>query len=130
MTAVLLPSPQLQNPQDLADFLQQVETWRMVEKVTTDYAQWKVEAWNLLDAPQQERLITLRKWKDHPIAQQLPLGTPVRRIDDPDGLTGAVVDYWQAYGIDYVTFMVGSDVDWCRASFLERADQQVEVMAA
>ncbi|MEM8638390.1 MAG: hypothetical protein AAGG51_06240 [Cyanobacteria bacterium P01_G01_bin.54] len=129
MSAVLLPSPKLHSPQDLADFLQQVETWCMVEKVTTDYSQWKVDAWNLLPEPQQERLITLQKWKDHPVAEQFPLGVQVRRMDDPDGLAGEVVDYWQAYGVEYVTFMVGKDVDWCRASWLERADQ-LEVMAA
>lgn len=123
MSAVLVPPVQLDSPQELADFLQTVETWSLVEQVTTDYTQWKLEAWNLLSESQQERLKTLQKWKDHPVAQQLPLGVKVRRIGDPDGLTGEVVNYWQAYGIDYVTFMVDKDVDWCRASFLERADR-------
>lgn len=125
MSAVLVPTIQLHNPQDLADFLQTVETWSVVEQVTSQYAQWKLEAWNLLSESQKDRLKTLQKWKDHPVAQQLPLGAKVRRITDPEGLTGEVVDYWQAYGVDYVMFMVGKDLDWCRAGFLERADQPV-----
>lgn len=130
MTVVLTPPIQLHNPQDLAHFLEEVETWNVVEDITATYEQWKVEAWNLLSESQQERLKTLQKWKDHPIAQILPPGAKVHRIDDPDQLVGEVTNYWQAYGVNYVTFMVGKDVDWCRASFLERVDRVEEAIAA
>lgn len=130
MTAVLTPPIQLHDPQDLANFLEQVETWDVVESVTTAYTQWKVEAWNLLPEPQQERLKTLQKWKDNPIAQLFPPGVKVHRVDDPEQLVGEVTDYWQAYGIDYVTFIVDKDVDWCRASFLARVDRPEAAIAA
>lgn len=130
MRTALIPEFTCHNASELAEFLQTVETWAVVERVTTDYAQWKVEAWNLLSADQQERLKTLQKWKDHPVAQQFPPGVVVQRRGDREGLTGEVVNYWQAYDINYVTFMVGPDVDWCCASLLERVEPEMETAIA
>lgn len=120
MTAVLIPEFELQSAQELADLLTEAETWRAVERLTTAHEHLKIEAWKLLSESQQAYLKELQKWKDHPVAQQFPPGVKVQRIGDPEELVGEVSHYWEAYGVDYVTFMVGPDVDWCRASFLKR----------
>ncbi len=120
MTALPIPDFELESPQALAALLAEAETWREVEGLTHQYSHWKVEAWQLLSEPQMERLKLLQQWQHSPMAQKFPPGATVQRLDDTEGLMGEVKTYWQAYGVDYVTFWVGPDVDWCRASNLKR----------
>lgn len=126
MSALPVPDFELHSPQALADLIATAETWREVEQLMAQYQDWKTETWQLLTEPQQDRLRLLQKWQDYPIAQKFPPGAIVQRLDDAHGLTGEVQTYWQAYGEDYVTFMVGPDVDWCRASNLKRIPVALE----
>ncbi|NEO26529.1 MAG: hypothetical protein F6K03_06430 [Kamptonema sp. SIO4C4] len=120
MSALPIPDFQLNSPEDLAELLRDVQTWQEVEALTTAYAHWKVKAWELLSEEEKERLQTLKQWKDYAIAQKFPPGCTVQRLNDTQGLTGQVIKYWQAYGVDYITFQVGDDIDWCRASNLKK----------
>jgi hypothetical protein len=128
MSALPAPDFELHSPQELADLIATADTWREVEQLTAQYHEWKTAAWQLLTDAQQDRLRLLQKWQDYPVAQKFPPGAIVQRLDDAHDLTGEVKAYWQAYGEDYVTFMVGPDVDWCRASNLKRVSLPVETV--
>jgi len=119
MTALKAPEFEINNAQELAEFLAQSQSWREIESLTTDYAQWKQEAWYALSKGDQQRIKKLKKWSNHPVAKQFPLGSTVQRVDDTEEQQGKVMDYWSAYDVDYVTFQVGSDTDWCRADNLK-----------
>lgn len=120
MSTVPLPEFQIQTPQQLADYLIQAQTWQEVENLTRAFTHFKAEAWSLLSKAQQNHIFNLKRWKDHAIAQKFPLGCTVQRRNDPEKKQGEVKDYWQAHGIDYVTFEVDGFTDWCRASALKR----------
>ncbi|MCW6038778.1 hypothetical protein K4A83_21260 [Spirulina subsalsa FACHB-351] len=120
MSALPIPQFELQSPLELAQLLQSAKTWREVEALTTSYPHLKVAAWELLTEGDKERIKTLKQWQDFAIAQKFPIGCTVQRIDDAEHLTGEVVQYWRAYGVEYVTFKVGADYDWCRGSLLEK----------
>ncbi len=119
MTATLVAERSLQNPAELAARLQTLHRWSEVEALIALYADWKVQAWELLPATERDRLKDLKRWHGHPIAERFPLGALVQRRATTEDSSGVVLGYWHAYGIDYVTFRVGSDVDWCRAEHLQ-----------
>lgn len=120
MTALPLSPWELQNPEQLAELLSAAQTWKEIEALAKAYPDWKREAWELLSPEKREYIQQLKRWKDCPAAQKFPLGCTVERINSAQGLTGEVISYWSAYGIDYVTFRVEQDIDWCRATFLRR----------
>ncbi|MEA5500184.1 MAG: hypothetical protein WAN66_22345 [Limnoraphis robusta] len=126
MTALPLSRWELQNPQQLAELLTTAQTWKEIEALGKAYPDWKREAWELLSPEKREYIQQLKQWKDCPTAQKFPLGCTVERINSTQGLTGQVISYWSAYGVDYVMFRVGQDIDWCQAIFLKRvkADNQ------
>ncbi len=119
MTAVLVADPELQSPEALAQRLQSTSRWSEVEALTRTYAHWKVQAWELLPEAERDRLKHLKRWHGHLVAERFPIGALVQRCDTTDGSSGVVSGYWHAYGVNYVTFKVGSDVDWCRAENLQ-----------
>ncbi|MBP0020858.1 MAG: hypothetical protein J7647_25280 [Cyanobacteria bacterium SBLK] len=121
MSALPIPDFTLNTPQELASYLREAISWREIEALTGNYPHWKEEAWELLSDGDRDRIKLLKQWKDSAIVQKFPLGTPVQRLDDTENATGKVINYWHAYGIDYITFQVGKDTDWCRASNLKRA---------
>lgn len=121
MSAQPLLKFEIQTAAELAEYLRSATTWREVEALTQNYAHWKLEAWKLLSEAEKERIKYLKHWQDHPVSQEFPPGCLVQRINSNKGLVGKVLNYWSAYGIDYVTFQVGQDIDWCRASFLKLA---------
>ena len=112
---------EIQTAAELAEYLRSAVSWGEIEALTRDFSHWKVEAWKLLSDGDKDRVLMLKRWKDHPVAKKFPPGCSVQRIKGTTGLVGTVLNYWSAYGIDYITFQVGPDVDWCRASFLKRA---------
>jgi glutamine cyclotransferase len=120
MSALPVPDFTLNSPQELAAYLRESVSWREIEALTDNYAHWKEEAWELLSDGDRDRIKTLKRWKDSAIVQKFPIGTPVQRLDDTENLMGKVINYWQAHGVDYITFQVGQDTDWCRASNLKR----------
>jgi len=120
MTALPIPEFELNHPQELADYLQSAKTWKEIEALTRDYSQWKAQAWELLSQNDRDRIKTLKQLADCPVAQQFPLGSIVQRRDDSENQCGEAIAYWRAYGIDYITFRVGDDIDWCRASNLQK----------
>ncbi|MEL7037283.1 MAG: hypothetical protein AAFO04_16905 [Cyanobacteria bacterium J06592_8] len=126
MTALPLSHWELQNPQQLAELLTTAQTWKEIEALGAAYPQWKREAWESLSTEKQEYIKQLKKWKDYQAAQKFPLGCTVKRINSTQGLSGQVISYWSAYDIDYVTFKVGDDIDWCRATFLQRVNLEEE----
>jgi len=119
MTATLIAERELQSPAELAARLQTLSRWSEVEAAIAAYPDWKLPAWELLPATERNRLKDLKRWHGHPIAERFPIGALVQRRITPEGCTGVVQGYWHAYGIDYVTFKVGSDTDWCRADSLQ-----------
>lgn len=119
MTALPIPEFKLHDPQELAGYLRSAQTWKEIEALTADYPQWKAQAWELLSGGDRDRIKLLKQWADCPIAKQFPLGSIVQRLDDPESQSGEAIAYWHAYGIDYITFRVGDDIDWCRASHLQ-----------
>lgn len=124
MSALPLSDFELHSAEELAQYLQSASTWREIESLVDAYAHWKVDAWKLLSKSEQDRIQELKQWKDHDVAQKFPLGCKVQRLNDTQGCQGTVVNYWSAYGIDYVTFKVGPDTDWCRATNLKRISNQ------
>lgn len=120
MSTEPIPDFQIETPQQLAEYLAQAETWSEVERLTTAFAAYKVEAWQLLSEPQQQHILKLKQWKDHPLAQKFPFGCTVQRRNDPEKKQGKVTHYWSAYGVDYVTFEVDGFTDWCQAQHLKR----------
>ncbi|MDY7021712.1 MAG: hypothetical protein SWJ54_10175 [Cyanobacteriota bacterium] len=126
MTALPLSRWELQSPQQLADLLATAQTWKEIEALGAAYPQWKRKAWELLSPEKQDHIHQLKKWKDYPAAQKFPLGCTVERINSTQGLTGQVISYWSAYDIDYVTFKVGDDIDWCRVTFLQKVNLEEE----
>ena len=123
MTALKVPDFTINNAKELAEFLAKAQDWREIQLLTTAYPQWKDEAWYSLGKKDQEKIKKLKKWSDHPIAKKFPLGSSVQRIDDTEEQWGQVVDYWSAYGVEYVTFQIGTDTDWCQANQLKRSYQ-------
>ncbi|NJL02821.1 MAG: hypothetical protein HC910_20480 [Spirulinaceae cyanobacterium SM2_1_0] len=119
MTALLVTERELHSPQELASRLQALNRWHEVETLTRTYADWKLQAWELLCPAERDRLKNLKRWHGHPLAERFPLGSIVQRHDADASCSGVVAGYWHAYGIDYVTFKVGSDTDWCRAEHLQ-----------
>jgi hypothetical protein len=119
MSALALSTFELHSPTQLAEALKQSPKWTQIEALTSTYAHWKAEAWELLSGEDRDRIKLLKRWKDHPVAQKFPLGCSVQRYDDSQAQRGKVINYWSAYGIDYVTFRVGEDIDWCRAQYLK-----------
>jgi hypothetical protein len=120
MSALALSDFELRSAADLAECLKQALKWTEIEALTSAYPQWKVEAWHLLLESDRDRIKLLERWKDHPVAHKFPLGCLVQRSNDTEGQRGKVVNYWIAYNIEYVTFRVGEDIDWCRAQCLKR----------
>lgn len=120
MSAVALSTFELHSPAELAECLKQALKWTEIEALTSTYSEWKVEAWKLLPESDRDRIKLLERWKDHPIAQKFPLGCIVQRLNDIEGQRGKVINYWSAYGFEYITFRVGEDIDWCRAQYLKR----------
>jgi hypothetical protein len=120
MSTALIPDFQVETPQQLAEYLAQSETWAEIEKLTTHFFHFKVEAWQILTEDQQQHILKLKKWKDHELAQKFPLGCTVQRRGDVEKQQGIVTDYWSAHGIDYVTFTVDGFTDWCQGQFLKR----------
>ena len=120
MSALPLPKFEIQTASQLVDYLQSAVSWREVEALTLHYPDWKNEAWEMLSEEDRERIKALKKWANHPLAQRFPPYSTVQRLDDSEGQTGKVINYWSAYGIDYITFSVGQDIDWCRASQLKK----------
>ena len=121
MSALPLADLELQTPQELAQCIASAQSWKEIEVLTTAYSDWKVAAWELLSEQDQAKVKCLKQWKDHPILQKFPLGSKVQRIDSHQQFVGTVMNYWNAYGVDYITFQVGPDTDWCRASALKRS---------
>ncbi|MBE9114672.1 hypothetical protein IQ249_02060 [Lusitaniella coriacea LEGE 07157] len=121
MNALLNPEFELNSAQELAEYLQSALTWGEIEALSGAYPQWKAEAWELLQPFDRDRVKLLKKWKDYPLAQNFPPYSIVQRLDEEEGMSGKVIDYWSAYGVEYVTFSVGEDIDWCRATHLQRA---------
>lgn len=119
MSAQPLLKFEVQTAAELAEYLRAATSWREVEALAQHYPHWKREAWKLLSEAEQERIKYLKHWQDHPVAQKFPPGSLVRRINSTTESVGKVMHYWSAYGVDYVTFQVGPDIDWCRASFLQ-----------
>ncbi|MDY7014879.1 MAG: hypothetical protein SVX43_15000, partial [Cyanobacteriota bacterium] len=111
---------ELQSPAELAETLKQALKWTEIEALSAAYPHWKAEAWELLSGDDRDRIKLLKRWKNHPVAQKFPLGCCVQRFDNSEGKRGKVINYWSAYGIEYVTFRVGEDIDWCRAQYLKR----------
>lgn len=126
MTALPLSRIQLQNPQQLAEQLTAAQTWKEIEVLGQIPSDLKKAAWALLSPEKREYIQQLKQWKDCPIAQKFPPGCTVERINSTQGLTGQVLRYWSAYGIDYVTFQVGPDIDWCRAADLRRVQVETD----
>ena len=122
MAALPLSRWELETPQQLAELLTTAQTWKEVEALGQAYSHWKREAWELLSPEKREYIQLLKQWKDCPTAQKFPPGCTVERVNSTQGLTGQVINYWSAYGIDYVTFRVGPDIDWCRVSYLRRVN--------
>ena len=120
MSTELVPDFQIDTAQQLAEYLVQAQTWSEIERLTAAFEALKVEAWGLLSEEQQQHILKIKKWKDHEIAQNFPLGSTVQRRDDPEKKQGTVTDYWTAYGIDYVTFTVNGFTDWCQGKHLKR----------
>ncbi|MDY6781224.1 MAG: hypothetical protein SW833_01485 [Cyanobacteriota bacterium] len=120
MSALALSAFELHSPTELAEALKQSLKWTQIEALTSTYPHWKAEAWDLLSGDDRDRIKLLKRWKDCPAAQKFPLGSSVQRHDNTQGQRGKVINYWSAYGIDYVTFRVGEDIDWCRAQYLKR----------
>lgn len=120
MTTAPHPVPVLESPEQLAECLTQAQTWAEIELLTQAYPDFKAIAWKQLSADQQGRILKLRDLKDKAIAQEFPLGCLVQRRADPEQKQGKVVDYWDAYGVDYVVFTVDGFTDWCPGSMLER----------
>lgn len=121
MSALPIPDFELHSPQELAKLLKSAKTWPEIEALTTAYGHWKVKAWELLAQSDRQRIQALKQYKDFTaIAQKFPLGCTVQRLNDTQGLTGEVTQYWRAYGVDYITFQVGEDIDWCQVSNLTR----------
>ncbi len=120
MSALPLPQFEIHTASQLADYLQSAVSWREVEALTLNYPDWKAEAWEMLSEEDRERIKAFKKWANHPLAQKFPPYSIVQRLDDREGQTGKVINYWSAYGIDYITFSVDQDIDWCRASQLKK----------
>ena len=122
MTIATDSLPAIESPEQLADYLNQATTWSEIEALTQAYPTLKAAAWKGLSPEQQNRILKLRDFKDKAIAQEFPLGCLVQRRQDPEQKQGTVVDYWEAYGVDYVVFSVDGFTDWCSGSMLERVD--------
>ncbi|MGB3532309.1 MAG: hypothetical protein WBA13_02205 [Microcoleaceae cyanobacterium] len=120
MSALPLPDLEPHSPEELAQYIISAQSWKEIEVLTTAYSDLKVAAWGLLSEADQIRIKQLKQWKDNPVALKFPLGCGVERVSSNQKQVGTVINYWSAYGIDYITFQVGSDIDWCRASYLKR----------
>jgi hypothetical protein len=120
MSALPLSDLEPHSPEELAQYITSAQSWKEIELLTTAYSDWKVAAWGLLSEADQSRIKQLKRWANHPVAQKFPLGCGVERISSTQKQVGTVIEYWSAYGIDYITFKVGVDIDWCRASYLKR----------
>ncbi len=120
MSALPIPDLEPHNPQELAQYIASAQSWKEIEVLTTAYSEWKAAAWQLLSETEQARVKCLKQWKDNPIVQKFPLGCKVERMNSTQNLVGTVTHYWTAYGVDYITFQVGPDIDWCRANALKR----------
>ncbi len=120
MTALEIPQFELHSPKELAEILMQTQNWKEIEALTSAYPQWKGDAWKLLPESEQERIKKQKKVSTYAVAKEFPLGCTVQRLDDTEEQVGEVTDYWCAYGVEYVTFLVGSDTDWCRGDYLKR----------
>lgn len=120
MTLPLNAVPPIESPEQLAEYLAQMETWQAVETLTQTYPNFKAAAWKLLSETQQQHILELKHWKDVAIAQAFPPGCLVQRRRDPEQKQGKVVDYWEAYGTYYVVFTVDGFTDWCPGEMLER----------
>ncbi|NJO19019.1 MAG: hypothetical protein HC838_01605 [Spirulinaceae cyanobacterium RM2_2_10] len=56
MTALLVTERELHSPQELASRLQALNRWHEVETLTRTYADWKLQAWELLCPAERDRL--------------------------------------------------------------------------
>ncbi|MEB3224890.1 MAG: hypothetical protein VKJ86_03705 [Synechococcus sp.] len=122
MTIAPQPIPAIESPEQLAAYLNQATTWSEIEALTQAYPDFKATAWKGLSPEQQNRILKLRDFKDKAIAQEFPLGCLVQRRQDPEQKQGKVVDYWEAYGVEYVVFTVDGFTDWCPGTMLEKVD--------
>lgn len=120
MSALPIPDLEPHSPEELAQYIISAQSWKEIEVLTTAYSDWKVAAWGLLSEADRSRIKQLKQWAYHPVAQKFPLGCAVERVGSTQKQVGTVISYWSAYGIDYITFQVGVDIDWCRASYLKR----------
>lgn len=120
MSTERVPDFQIETATQLRQYLAQAETWSEVEKLTTAFPHFKVEAWGLLEPDQQQHILKLKEFKDFSVAQLYPLGCTVQRRNDPEKQQGEVTGYWKAYDVEYVAFSVNGFADWCQGSRIKR----------